>query len=441
MRVGLGFRAALAADLMASPRLVDFVEIVAETCFTQRAARREASALAELWPVVPHGVKLSLGSADGIDLDRARRLGVLARELRAEVISEHVSFTRAGGVEIGHLTQLPRTRAAVRVLADNVARVRRVLPDVPLLVENVAWSVLWPDDEMDESSFYQEIVAATGCRLLLDAGNLYANAVNEGRDPLAVLAGYPLDRIGMVHVAGGVWEDGFYFDTHAHAVPPAVMEIVARIVAAQPDVPVMIERDASFAMAELTDEFVQIRAMPRGVRAADHAVRASDRGVWAADGGVRAADNLTTAQADLAKLLAGEAVPGHRFSVPAVDRARGILQRKRVDDAMPLLAYLGRNDRVRDLAAAALDGSARQVRRAAPADAWRIALAALHDPELADAAARDRLVLRARFAGLTGEVRPRLGPFVGFARLASGTRVRATKGLGTLANVTIHEGR
>jgi len=152
--VGLGFRPEFASDLMARPEVVDFVEVVAETCFTQRATRREACAVAEMWPIVPHGVKLSLGSADGVDLDRARRLGTLARELRAKVISEHVSFTRAGEVDIGHLTQLPRTREAIVVVANNVARVRRVLPDVPLLLANVAWSLLWPDDEMDEATFY-----------------------------------------------------------------------------------------------------------------------------------------------------------------------------------------------------------------------------------------------------------------------------------------------
>src|ERR1700733_12800673 len=94
--VGVGYRPELAATLVARPGLVDVVEIVAETCYAQRATRREAGALAEIWPVVPHGVKLSLGSAEGIDVERARRLGALAREVRASVISEHVAFTRAG---------------------------------------------------------------------------------------------------------------------------------------------------------------------------------------------------------------------------------------------------------------------------------------------------------------------------------------------------------
>jgi hypothetical protein len=432
--VGLGFRAELAADLVAAPSTVDFVEIVAEACYTQRASRREACAVAEIWPVVPHGVKLSLGSAEGVDLDHARRLGALARELRAGVISEHVSFTRAGGVDVGHLTQLPRTREAVRVVAGNVAKVRRVLPDVPLLLENVAWSVLWPDDEMDEPTFYQEIVAATDCELLLDVSNLFANASNEGLDPIAVLAGYPLDRIGMIHVAGGVWEDGFYFDTHAHPVPRGVLELVERC----PAVPLMIERDANFDFAELERELAALRALPRTENAPRVRPCRDDSG-----GDPR---ELAAAQADLAAQLAGgeiEATPlAMRIGRMPLDRARGILHRKRFDDALPLLANLSHSStRVRDVAAAALPPE-RPPTRAAPADAWQIAGAALADPELADAATVDRLLLRARFTGLGGTktLKPRRAPFVGSAVLTNGRKICACKGIGALADVTMHKG-
>lgn len=432
--VGLGFRAELAADLVAAPATVDFVEVVAETCYTQRTSRREACAVAEIWPVVPHGVKLSLGSAEGVDLDRARRLGALARELRAGVISEHVSFTRAGSVDIGHLTQLPRTREAIRVVARNVAQVRRVLPDVPMLLENVAWSVRWPDDEMDEPTFYQEIVAATNCELLLDVSNLFANALNEGLDPVAVLADYPLDRIGMIHVAGGVWEDGFYFDTHAHPVPRGVLDLVARC----PAVPVLIERDANFDFAELSRELAALRALPRTETVPR--VRNS-RDVCDSD-----PRELAAAQADLASQLAGVATKptplSTRIGLTQLDRARGILHRKRFDDALPLLANLSRlSTRVRDLAATALPPT-RPSSRAAPADAWRIAEVALADPELADAAAVDRLLLRARFTGFGSAktLQPRRAPFAGSAVLADGRRVRARKGVGALAEVTMREG-
>src|SRR5262245_24545504 len=226
--VAVGFRPELAADLLRAPEAVDFVEVVAETCFVQPSLRREACAASEIWPVVPHGLKLSLGSAEGVDLERGRRLGALARELRAPFISEHVAITRGGGREIGHLTPLPFTREAVRVLARNVGAVRRVLPDVPLLLENVAWTFRWPDDAIPEGDFYREVVEATGCDLLLDVANLFANAVNAGQEPACALRSYPLDKVAMVHMAGGAPSDGFYLDTHAHAVPEEVFELLAR---------------------------------------------------------------------------------------------------------------------------------------------------------------------------------------------------------------------
>ena len=432
--VGLGFRAELATDLVTAPSTVDFVEIVAESCYTQRTSRREACAVAEIWPVVPHGVKLSLGSAEGVDLDRARRLGALARELRAGVITEHVAFTRAGGVDVGHLTQLPRTREAIGVVARNVAKVRRLLPDVPLLLENVAWSVLWPDDEMDEATFYQEIVAATDCDLLLDVANLYANAVNEGLDPHAVIADYPLDRVGMVHVAGGVWEDGFYFDTHAHPVPREVLELVAKC----PDVPVMIERDADFDFDGLVRELAQIRALPRSPS------KPRPRSRKDLDANLT---ELATAQADVAAQLAGVATEpselATRIGPAAIHRARTILHRKRFDDALPLLGNLSQaGPHVRCIAADALSPT-RPPTSAAPADAWRIAEAALADANLADAAAVDRLVLQARFTGLDGgkALRPRSAPFYGSAVLGDGRKISARKGIGSRAAVSIHEGR
>ncbi|MEO6325859.1 MAG: DUF692 domain-containing protein, partial [Thermoanaerobaculia bacterium] len=260
--VGIGLRPELVSDLLARPEVADFVEVVAESCFADPNARRQARALAEIWPVVPHGVKLSLGSAEGIDLTHARRLGALARELRAPVITEHIALTSAGGREIGHLTAVPFTRAAVRAVARNVAAARRVLPDVPLLLENIAWTFRFPEDEMDEGDFYAEVLEATGCELLLDVANLYANALNAGCAPDALLQRYPLERVGMFHVAGGTLEDGFWADTHAHAVPPAVFALVSRGLVRTGPVPIILERDASFPeFDELVCELATLRTL------------------------------------------------------------------------------------------------------------------------------------------------------------------------------------
>jgi uncharacterized protein len=439
--VGIGWRPELASDLLREPAAVDFVEVVAETCFAQPAARREARAISELWPVIPHGVKLSLGSADGIDLDKARKLGTLARELGAKAISEHVALTRGGTHDIGHLTALPFTREAVEVLARNVARARRVLPDVPLLLENIAWTFRWPEDALPEGDFYQEVVKATGCDLLLDVANLYANARNAGTDPEKALLSYPLDRVAMVHVAGGAEEGGFYEDTHAHTVPDAVLALLDRLLAETGPLPIVLERDAQFPpFREVAAEIGRLRAIagrhavgrPRYERCAEPSPGSARTDVVGAEAllarQVRLADWLTDTAAD------GTAIDG--FDRPALERTRSVLRHKRVDEVMPLLsrtAALG--DLAKAAAFEALRGAPRAFRALGVADAFRVARDAGKDPRLASAAGQDLLELRSRFVASPAGPRPRRGPFLGRQQLPDGRRLWALKGPGSEAPV------
>jgi uncharacterized protein (UPF0276 family) len=442
--MGLGLRPELAADLFAARGAVGFVEVVAETCFANRAAEREALAAAAVWPVLPHGVKLSLGSADGLDESRVGKLAALARSLRAPVVSEHVAFTRGGAREIGHLTMLPRTREAVRVVAKNVARARLRLPDVPLLLENVAWTMRLPGDEMDEPTFYQEIVRATGCDLLLDVSNLYANAVNEGLDPADVLARFPLDRVAMLHVAGGVVEDGFYYDTHADPIPEPVMALVGAALAACPDAPVLLERDANFDdFAALRAEIERMAAM-RPAPAPPRALPAHEPAPPPADEPL--AEGLLAAQLEAATLLTlldpAPSALAAAIGAGPLARARAVLERKRVDDALPLLPRLARRAaEVRPIAERITRSTERASRGAGPADARAIAEAAARVPELAADALADALLVRARFSAPSacGAVAPRVAPFAGRADLGDGRVLFAVKGPGAFAPLHLYE--
>ncbi len=430
--VGIGWRRELAGSLLAERGAVDFVEVVAEACREPRSLR-EARAVAEIWPVVPHGVKLSLGSAEGIEVDRARFLGKLARELRAPVVSEHVSFVRAGGREIGHLTELPMTREVVDVVVRNVDRLRRELPDVPLLLENVARGFLWPttSETLDEGDFHAEIVLRTGCDLLLDVGNLYANAVNAGRHPEELLARYPLERVAMLHVAGGVTEGGFYFDTHAHPVPEPVHALVARALEHVPHATVLLERDAALEdPGAILAEVARLRATPRGAPVGRPTPRAPE------PPSSSPSPALARAQADLARRLTEDEPTEDR----ALMRAREVLVRKRVDDALPLLRQLG--SRISTCEALELGRVAEAPRlptMTAVADALRIARGARSRPDLARYAAEDELVLRARFGDDEARPLPRRGPFLGRAVLDDGRAVWTFKGFGRAAAVRVYE--
>ncbi|WP_437769238.1 DUF692 family multinuclear iron-containing protein [Sorangium sp. So ce281] len=480
--VGVGFRPELAADLLSAPGAVDFVEVVAEACFASPAARREASAIARIWPVVPHGVKLSLGSASGIDMDRARRLGALCRELAAPVVSEHVAFVRGGGREIGHLTALPYTLEAARAVAKNVAAARRALPDIPLLLENAACTLRFPGDALEEGDFYAEVVARTGCDLLLDVGNVYANAVNAGVDPAELVGSYPLERVAMIHIAGGAVEHGFYFDTHAHPVPAPVFALLAQVVVRAGPLPILLERDGDFPpFAALAAEIATARAIARsapsrptltrptltrptltrptlaGPTPAEPTLAPTRPGLPASrtsllqnspEASPPEASALAEVQARVAELLTSPVDPPPEavapFDAEDVARSRAILQRKRVDDALPLLPRLSSHrEAAARLGALCVEASPRAPSFTAVADALRIAAAAVDDARLAPEAIVDRLLLRARFVGPSGDgsVRPRLLPFIRRERLPGGRVVWAIKGIGSSAEVRLIEPR
>lgn len=443
LAAGLGYREEIAADLLRAPSSVDFVEVVAESCYVKPAARREAQAVAEMWPVIPHGVKLSLGAAEGLEKDRIKALGALAKELRAPYISEHIAFVRSGSREIGHLTGLPFTQSALGVVVRNVAQARKYLPDIPLLLENIAWTFQWPESEMDEADFYQEITLQTGCPMLLDVGNLYANAVNSGRDPVAFASKFPLNRVAMIHLAGGVFEDAFFFDDHAHAVSDPVFALLQAILEQTGPVPILIERDAAFPpFAELRAEVDQCRSLLQQTKTpGKNPLPEVPRGQSLPP--AQDIQKLEQGQNDVAALLVDRDLPAQwRFDKQAIFRSRAILQRKRVDEALPLLSFLApyRTD-VEKIAREVIAEHPRARKLAGISDALSIARRAAQSPALRSAAERDLLALEMRFIydPDTNQVRPRNAPFFGVRPLTDGKKAFAFKGFGPHARVHVYE--
>lgn len=219
-----------------------FVETVAENVDARRLPRALLAARARGLEVIPHGITLSLGGAERPDRRRLDHLAILADSLDSPLVSEHIAFVRAGGVEAGHVLPVPRTAQALDILTENVLLARERLP-VPLALEHVAAMVEWPGAEMDEAHFVTELLDRTGALLLLDVSNLYANASNHGYDARAALARFPLQRIAYVHVGGGVHRDGMYHDTHADPVVPGVLELVEELCALAGAPGVLLERD------------------------------------------------------------------------------------------------------------------------------------------------------------------------------------------------------
>ncbi len=263
---GIGWRPELALAIDRRPGL-GFVELIAEDFWDGPLPAAVEQLRQRGVAVVPHAISLSLGGASAPDPHRLRRLARLAERVRAPLVSEHLCFVRAGGVESGHLLPLPRTPEALEVVVANVRAARAALP-VPLALENIATLFEWPGGALSEAAFLRAVLERTDTLLLLDVENLYANARNHDFDPLAYLDELPLERIAYVHIAGGYERDGIWHDTHTCAVDPAVLGLLEEVSSRVALPGVLLERDDDFpGEAELNAELDAIAAaVQRGAR-------------------------------------------------------------------------------------------------------------------------------------------------------------------------------
>ena len=262
--VGLGFRSPFLADLFRNRPSVDFLEITVDHYLDASDEKlRELDLLADHFTLIPHGLDLSLGSAEGIDPNYLEAIARVVDRLKPPWWSEHIAFTRAAGISIGHLAPLPFTREAAEVVARNVAVARKRIA-VPLILENITSPLIVPGGEMDEAEFLAEVLDRTGCGLLCDVTNLYTNSVNHGWDLKTLLDRFPWDRVVQLHVAGGHWSDDLLIDSHAHPVPPEVWDVLEEALRRAPVRGVILERDEHLPpFIELVADLDRARQMGR----------------------------------------------------------------------------------------------------------------------------------------------------------------------------------
>ncbi|MEU8850162.1 DUF692 domain-containing protein [Streptomyces sp. NPDC048564] len=268
---GIGWRPEIADAVERMPG-IDWVEAVAENVCPGHLPESLVRLRERGVTVIPHGVSLGLGGAERPDAGRLTALAERVQALGAPLVTEHIAFVRAGGpltasprLEAGHLLPVPRTRDALDVLCENVRIAQDALP-VPLAVENIAALISWPGEEMTEGQFLYELADRTGVRLLIDVANLHTNHVNRGEDPAKALAELPLEAIAYVHVAGGFEREGVWHDSHAHAVPQPVLDILTDLASRVTPPGVLLERDENFPEpGELERELGAIRgALEKG---------------------------------------------------------------------------------------------------------------------------------------------------------------------------------
>lgn len=261
---GLGLRKPHYGDVLEATVPVDFVEVISENFMIPGGRpRRILHQVRARYPVALHGVSLSVGSAHGLDPDYLARLRSLVDEIEPLFVSDHLSWSRTPGFNAHDLLPLPYTTEALDIVCANLAHAQERLGR-PMLIENPSSYLDFAQSDMTEWEFLEQVCARTGCGLLLDVNNVHVSAINHGFDPLAYLAGLPLDRVRQIHLAGHSQGETLLIDTHDQPVTPSVWTLFAEVIDRLGPVAVMIERDDNIPpLAELLAELDQARALAR----------------------------------------------------------------------------------------------------------------------------------------------------------------------------------
>ncbi len=217
------------------------------------------------YPVALHGVSLSIGSTDPLDVRYLARLKALADRIDPAIVSDHLCWTGVEGEQLHDLLPLPFTQEAVRHVAERVEQVQTALKR-RMLLENVSAYVTVRDADMPEWAFVRAVAERAGCGILLDLNNIYINAYNHQFDPSEYLRAVPGHLVGQFHLAGHTVREGFLFDTHNRPVIDEVWALYREALRRYGPVTTLIEWDADLPPFErLAEEAATARAVARDV--------------------------------------------------------------------------------------------------------------------------------------------------------------------------------
>ena len=252
---GLGLRSQHYHDFLEKPQPVDWLEVISDNYMVDGGKPLAMlDSIRADYPMVMHGVSMSIGSLKGVDPEYLRKLKRLEQRIQPMWISDHLCWTGVHGRNLHDLLPLPFSEEALQVVTRNVEQVQDFLQR-PLVLENVSSYVEFKESEMTEWDFLAEITKRAGCKLLLDINNIYVSAFNHGFSATEFIRGIPKQSVMQFHLAGHQNNGDHIIDTHDHPVCQDVWGLYREALGHFGFIPTMIERDDNIPeLSELLDE-------------------------------------------------------------------------------------------------------------------------------------------------------------------------------------------
>lgn len=317
---GLGLRTAHYADFLAGPQPLDWLEIITDNYLIEGGKPLAVlDTLRRDYPMAMHGVAMSIGAAQGVDIAYLRQVKALAERIEPLWVSDHLCWIGPGPQQQLHdLYPLPYTDASARHVIAQVRRAQDVLGR-RLVLENVSSYIRYAGDSASEWQFLAHIAQEADCLLLVDVNNIYVSSVNHGFDPLTYLDALPAHRVQQIHLAGHSDQGDHIIDTHDHPVAQPVWDLYARACERFGAVATMVERDDRIPpLAELLGEMDVARSI-----AAAHVTPAGIAGPAAAPwprGPLSFAPPLQVLQQNLADRILAEPLQALDAEAPVTGR-------------------------------------------------------------------------------------------------------------------------
>ncbi|HEY8138047.1 MAG TPA: DUF692 domain-containing protein [Methylocystis sp.] len=257
---GLGLRPVYYDEILSTRPPVDWFEIISENYMVPGG--RPLAMLERFradYPIVMHGVSMSLASTDPLDLDYLNALKTLADRVEPAWVSDHLAWTGVHGRNLHDLLPIPYTREALDHVVERISRVQDILKR-RLVVENASTYVAFTQSEMPEWEFVARMAERADCLLLLDVNNVFVSGFNHGFDINAFIDAVPADRVAQFHMAGHTDNETHLIDTHDQPIREEVWTLYERARRRFGDASVMIERDDNFPpFSELLGELQRLR--------------------------------------------------------------------------------------------------------------------------------------------------------------------------------------
>ncbi len=257
---GLGLRPDHYASVLSSNPNIDWFEIISENYMVAGGKPLYyLDQIRERYPIVMHGVSLSIGSTDPLNMDYLRDLKKLIDRVKPAWISDHMCWTGMGGHNIHDLMPLPYNRETARHVIDRVKQVQDYLGR-QILLENVSSYLDYKSSDMTEWEFITEVSEGADCLLLFDINNIFVSGFNHDFDPVEYMQNIPVDRVQQFHVAGHEDNGDVLIDTHDHPVRSEVWDLYEKACAIFGPISTMIERDDNIPeLPVLVDEVNRAR--------------------------------------------------------------------------------------------------------------------------------------------------------------------------------------